>query len=65
MFLDLFYGLRKEGVPVSMQEWRLFMTGLEKGLHRSDLLGFYDLAKSCLVKSETYFDAYGRYFINI
>ena len=65
MFLELFYGLRKAGVPVSMQEWQLFMTALEKGLHRSDLLGFYDLAKSCLVKSETYFDAFDQVFAHI
>ena len=65
MFLDLFYGLRNEGVPVSMQEWQMFMTALEKGLHRSDLLGFYDLAKSCLVKSETYYDAFDRVFARV
>ena len=65
MFLELFYGLRKAGVPVSMQEWQLFMTALEKGLHRSDLLGFYDLARSCLVKSETYFEAFDRVFAHI
>jgi len=65
MFLDLFYSLRSEGVPVSMQEWQMFMTALEKGLHRSDLMGFYDLAKSCLVKSETYFDAFDRVFAKI
>ena len=38
MFLDLFYGLRKEGVPVSIQEWRMLMTALERGLHGSNLL---------------------------
>ena len=31
MFLDLFYGLRDEGVPVSIQEWQMLMTALEKG----------------------------------
>ena len=35
MFLDLFYGLRDEGVPVSIQEWQMLMTALEKGLHRT------------------------------
>ena len=50
MFLNLFYGLREEGVPVSIQEWQMFMTALEKGLHRCELLRFYDLAKSCLIK---------------
>ena len=45
MFLDLFYGLREEGVPISVQEWQMFMTALEKDLHHSELLGFYNLAK--------------------
>jgi uncharacterized protein with von Willebrand factor type A (vWA) domain len=65
MFLDLFYGLRNEGVPISIQEWQMFATALEKNLHRSDLMGFYNLAKSCLIKSETYFDAFDRVFAHI
>jgi uncharacterized protein with von Willebrand factor type A (vWA) domain len=65
MFLDLFYGLREEGVPVSIQEWQMLMTALEKNLHRSDLLTFYDLSKSLLIKSETYFDAFDRVFARV
>lgn len=62
MFLDLFYGLRDEGVPVAIQEWQAFLTALERGLHGSSLLRFYHLGRACLVKSETYFDAYDRVF---
>src|SRR4249920_2308948 len=62
MFLDLFYGLRDAGVPVAVQEWRSFLEALEKGLHGSSLLRFYHLGRACLVKSETYFDAYDRVF---
>ena len=65
MFLDLFYGLRKEGVPVSLQEWRALLEALEKGLHGSSLLRFYHLARCCLVKSETYFDAFDRVFARV
>src|SRR5581483_8288948 len=65
MFLDLFYGLRAEGVPVSIQEWRALLTALEQGLHGSSLLRFYHLARACLVKSETYFDAYDRVFARV
>jgi uncharacterized protein with von Willebrand factor type A (vWA) domain len=57
--------LRNEGVPISIQEWQMFATALEKNLHRSDLMGFYNLAKSCLIKSETYFDAFDRVFAHI
>ncbi len=62
MFLDLFYGLRDEGVPVSLQEWRAFLSALELGLHGSEVERFYHLGRACLVKSETYFDAYDRVF---
>ena len=65
MFLDLFYGLRKEGVPVSIQEWRMLMTALESGLHGSNLLSFYHLSRATLVKSEIYFDAFDRVFASV
>lgn len=65
MFLDLFYGLRAEGVPVAMQEWQTFLRALEAGLHGSSLLRFYHLGRACLVKSETYFDAYDRVFARV
>ena len=31
MFLDLFYGLREEGVPLSIHEWQTFLRALEQG----------------------------------
>jgi len=65
MFLDLFYGLRDEGVPVGIQEWQAFMRALELNLHGSSLLRFYHLGKACLVKSETFFDAYDRVFARV
>ncbi len=65
MFLDLFYALREEGVPVGMQEWMTLVEALEKGLHGSSLQHFYHLARACLVKSETYFDAFDRAFLGV
>jgi hypothetical protein len=65
MFLDLFYGLRDEGVPVAMQEWMTLMEALGKGLHGSSLLRFYYLSRSCLVKSEAYYDAFDRVFARV
>jgi len=65
MFLDLFYGLRDEGVPVAIQEWQMFITSLEKGLHDSTLLAFYNIAKATLIKSETYYDAFDRVFARV
>src|SRR5512139_476288 len=65
MFLDLFYGLRTEGVPLGIQEWRTFLRALEQGLHGSSLLRFYHLGRACLIKSETYFDHYDRVFARV
>jgi hypothetical protein len=65
MFLDFFYGLREEGIPVAIQEWQMFMTVLEQGHHDSSLLSFYNLARATLVKSETYFDAFDRVFARV
>src|SRR4029453_8252269 len=65
MFLDLFYGLRDEGVPLAIQEWQTFLEALEQGLHGSSLLRFYHLGRACLIKSETYFDAYDRVFARV
>jgi len=65
MFLDLFYGLRDEGVPVAIQEWQGFLRALEEGLHGCSLLRFYHLGRACLIKSETYFDAYDRVFARV
>ncbi|MEW5851304.1 MAG: VWA domain-containing protein [Myxococcota bacterium] len=65
MFLDLFFRLRSEGVPVSIQEWQTLMTALEKGLHQQSLMGFYSVARACLVKTEAHFDAFDRVFAEI
>jgi hypothetical protein len=65
VFLDLFYGLRAEGVPIAIQEWQTLLRALEAGLHGSSLLRFYHLGRACLVKSETWFDAYDRVFARV
>ncbi|MEI8358343.1 MAG: VWA domain-containing protein, partial [Deltaproteobacteria bacterium] len=65
MFLELFYGLKEEGVPVSLQEWRSFLQALEEGLHGCSLLRFYHLGRACLIKSETYFDSYDKVFARV
>ncbi|MBW2242320.1 MAG: VWA domain-containing protein [Deltaproteobacteria bacterium] len=65
MFLDFFYELREEGVPVGMQEWMMLMEAMKKGLHGSNLRRFYNLSRSLLVKSETYFDAFDRVFLHV
>ena len=69
MFVDFFYILREEGVPVTIVEWMTLMEALHLGMADSSLTQFYYLARSVLVKSETHFDRYDlafqRYFNGI
>jgi uncharacterized protein with von Willebrand factor type A (vWA) domain len=65
VFLELFYGLRDEGVPVAIQEWMMLMEALAMGQHGASLDGFYHVSRACLVKSETYFDAFDRVFARV
>jgi uncharacterized protein with von Willebrand factor type A (vWA) domain len=65
MFLDLFYGLKAEGVPISIQEWFTLMDAMKLGLHRSSLMNFYNLSRACLIKSEIYFDQFDRVFARV
>ena len=62
IFLDFFYSLRAAGLKVTLQEWRMLLTCLEKNLHDSRLEGFYHVARACLVKSESDFDTFDRVF---
>ena len=65
MFLQFFYALRDEGVPVAIQEWMMLMKALAVGQHSSSLMSFYNLSRACLVKSETYFDSFDRVFARV
>ena len=69
VFLDFFYALREAGLKVTLQEWRMLLSCLEKGLHNSNIKGFYHVARACLVKSEADFDTFdlvfARYFEGI
>jgi uncharacterized protein with von Willebrand factor type A (vWA) domain len=62
VFLDFFYALRQAGLKTTLQEWRMLLTCLEKGLHESSIEGFYHVARACLVKSESDFDTFDQVF---
>ncbi|MEM9175344.1 MAG: VWA domain-containing protein [Myxococcota bacterium] len=62
VFLDFFYALRAAGLKSTLQEWRMLLTCLEKGLHGSTVEGFYHVARACLVKSESDFDTFDLVF---
>lgn len=69
MFIDFFYELKNEGIPVSLNEWMTLMDGLSKDLAYSSMTGFYYLAKAVLIKNEAHLDrfdiAFSRYFKGI
>ena len=62
VFLDFFYALRSAGLKSTLQEWRMLLTCLEIGLHKSTVEGFYHVARACLVKSESDFDTFDLVF---
>ncbi|MFT4571622.1 MAG: hypothetical protein ACI8TX_001527 [Hyphomicrobiaceae bacterium] len=65
MFLNFFYGLRDEGVPVGTQEWLALMDAIALNLHGSSLKRFYNVSRACLIKHEGYFDAFDRVFARV
>lgn len=66
MLLDLFYHLRRSGVPVTVKELLVLLEALQHPLTNYNVDQFYLLARTCLVKDEKYFDrfdqAFGAYF---
>ena len=63
MFVAFFYLLRQRGLDVSPNEWMTLLAGMEKGLHKSSLTGFYHLCRAIVVKSEVEFDRFDQVFL--
>jgi uncharacterized protein len=62
MFIPFLYELRARKVPVGTQEALALAEALSWGLHDSSLDGFYNVARSLLVHSETQLDAFDQAF---
>lgn len=62
MFIPFLYELRARKVPVGAQEALALAEALAWGLHDSSLDGFYNVARSLLVHSETQLDAFDQAF---
>lgn len=66
MFLDFFLLLRREGIPVSIQEYLALLEALKKGVANYSVEDFYALCKTVLIKHEQYLDRFdllfGHYF---
>ncbi|MEA3222110.1 MAG: hypothetical protein U9P49_02940 [Thermodesulfobacteriota bacterium] len=61
MFVGFFYELRDQGVPITPKAFLRLQEALGMGLICS-LDDFYTVARSLMVKSEKYFDAYDKVF---
>ena len=62
MFLEFFYLLRARGLEISINEWMTLVEAMDKGLARSSLMGFYQLCRSILIKTESDYDKFDQVF---
>src|SRR6204780_907665 len=62
MLVKFFFLLRKTGVPVSITELLTLLEALKAGLGDLSAQRFFDLARTCLVKDEKFYDRYYRAF---
>lgn len=63
MIVPFVYALRARGVPVGAQETVALAEALGRGLHQSNLDGFYNVARALLVHSEAHLDAFDEAFL--
>lgn len=61
MFLQLFYALKHEGLPVSLREYLTLLDAVEAGL-AENVDDFYALARTILVKHEEHLDRFDGIF---
>ncbi len=61
MFINFFYTLKNQGIPVSPTSFLTLHRALKGGLVRT-LNDFYTASRTILVKSERYFDLYDQVF---
>ena len=64
MFINLFHALRRQGVPVTFNEWLTLQQALDENLAANSLTRFYGVARAVMVKTETHFDRFDRAFLD-
>ena len=62
IFLDFFYLLRANAVPVSVREWLTWLECIERGLIAADLGRAYSIGRAVMIKHERYLDTYDLCF---
>ncbi len=69
MFLDFFLKLKDSKIPVSLNEFLVFLKALDFDFVQYDVNKFYFLARTCLIKDEKLIDkfdiVFGEYFKSI
>ncbi len=65
MFINLFFGLRSAGVPVSLREYLDLMGAMDRRLAGTEVEDFYYLARAVLVKDERNLDRFDRVFAEV
>jgi uncharacterized protein len=65
MLINFFLALRREKIPVTVQEFLALLEGLQHGLSYGSVEEFYALARLCLVKDESNFDKFDRVFTRL
>ena len=62
MFQNFFLTLRQAGVPVTLQEYLVWLRALREGLAEMSVERFYYLSRASLVKDERFIDRFDRVF---
>lgn len=62
MYINFFLELKKNGIPVSIQEFLTFLNCLQTNLTEFEVEKFYFLAKITLIKHEKFFDTFDLIF---
>jgi hypothetical protein len=64
MFIEFFYNLKANGVPVSLHEWLMLHHALALNLNDCSLTQFYYMSRAILVKNEIHFDRFDIAFLD-
>jgi len=62
VFTAFFYTLKAHQLPVTLTEWLALLEAMRQGFAGNSLVSFYYLARSLLVKSESFYDQYDLAF---
>ncbi|MBL4719630.1 MAG: VWA domain-containing protein, partial [Alphaproteobacteria bacterium] len=62
MFTELFFELRRVGVPVSLNEYLTLMEVMKRGIPEYSIDNFYYASRATLVKDERHLDRFDQVF---